>query len=548
MLPHATIPPTLQRLLNHFWPCFTRPTFTTFAALITGLITHTGPRTICGMLTGTGLARTWPHHRAHTFFSHRTWDPHHLGQTMAQMIVDTCTTPDQDLTLALDDTLIKRSGPHVHHRYRQHDGARPKSDPLTWGVCYIVTALTVHLPGRAKALALPVLTACWRPNRTQRPTGKARHNGPRPHPDTAHLSSTAATARILDTARTRHTQTQKGLRLRLDKEAALPAGHRLPGTDPTPALKTRLAEREQELATAQADHDQALARVLELSKPTTGPTTGPDTPDRPTKTETAIAMATRLAHQFSDRTIHVVADSAYHSPALRALPTNMTWTFRLATNAVLADVPPPPSVGTPTRPGRPRYSGDRLGTPDQIAATATFTPTDNSQEMAAIDCRWVRSLGPTPVRLILVRAPHSQNPYDLALLSTDTTSPVEEIVKRYADRWPIEVCFQDSRAHLGLEQARNRTRAAIERTVPFQLLAYSLVVVWYRLHGDVAADVATRRHRQPWYHSKTDPAFSDMITALRRAVIEHRISCRVSDQGVLRLIRDIVWDRFDMAA
>ena len=110
------------------------------------------------------------------------------------------------------------------------------------------------------------------------------------------------------------------------------------------------------------------------------------------------------------------------------------------------------------------------------------------------------------------------------------------------------MCFQDSRAHLGLEQARNRTRAAIERTVPFQLLAYSLVVVWYRLHGDGAADVAARRHRQPWYRSKTDPAFSDMITALRRAVIEHRISCRVSDQGVLRLIRDIVWDRFDMAA
>ncbi|WP_028646923.1 transposase [Nocardiopsis sp. CNT312] len=119
MLPHATAPPTLQRLLTHFWPCFTRPTFTTFAALITGLITRTGPRTVCGMLTGSGLARTRPHDRAHTFFSRHRWNPHHPGQIMARLIVDLCTTPGQDLTLA--GTLIKRSVRHVRH----HDGARP---------------------------------------------------------------------------------------------------------------------------------------------------------------------------------------------------------------------------------------------------------------------------------------------------------------------------------------------------------------------------------------------------------------------------------------
>src|SRR5699024_5453942 len=98
------------------------------------------------------------------------------------------------------------------------------------------------------------------------------------------------------------------------------------------------------------------------------------------------------------------------------------------------------------------------------------------------------------------------------------------------------------------EQARNRTRAAVERTVPLQFLAYSLVVVWYRLHGDGQADVSARRRDQPWYRSKTDPAFADMIAALRRAVIEHRISCRVSDLGMVRLIREIVWDQLDMAA
>lgn len=479
--------------------------------------------------------------------------PHHLGEVTARLIVATCTTAGQALTLVIDDTLIKRAGRRVFARFRQHDGARPKSDPMAWGVCFLVTALAIRIPGRRLALALPTLTACWRPSPTKRRPGKADHNGPLPQPETAHVSSTAATARILDTARTRYEQAQFGLQLRLNKEAALPAGHRLPGPDSKPALHARLTEREQELARAQSAHDHALQRVLELSKPRTGAANPgpPHSEQRPTKTETAIALATRQAHLFDDRMVHVVTDAAYHSPALRALPTHMTWTFRLLSNAALSDVPPPAPTGSATRPGRPRYGGHRLGTPDQIARTLTFTPaatTAPDQEIAAIECRWVRSLGPTPVRLILVRHAHSTKSYDLALLSTDTHSTAEEVVERYADRWPIEVCFQDSRAHLGLEQARNRTPTAVERTVPFQLLVYSLVVLWYLHYGDSQADVAARRRDQPWYQCKTDPAFADMIAALRRAVIEHRISARVPDLGLRRLIREIVLGRFDMAA
>ncbi|WP_017616600.1 IS701 family transposase [Nocardiopsis salina] len=550
MLPNATVPPNLQRLLNHFWPCFTRPTFATFTALLTGLITHTGPRTVCGMLTGSGLARLWPHHRAHTFFSHRRWDPHHLGRTMARLIAATCTPPGQDLTLIVDDTLIKRQGARVFGRYRQHDGAGPADQPMNWGVCYVVTALAAHLPGKTKALALPTLISCWRPARTHRPAGRARKQGHAPHPHTAHLSATAATARVLDHARARYTQARNGLAMRLDQEAALPAGHRLPGPDPKTALKARLDQREHELDRARTDHDQALERVLQQSRPAPGPAPGPDEPDRPTKTETAIALATQQARLFADRTVHVVADAAYHSPALRALPANLTWTFRLMSSAVLSQPPPPARPGSPTRPGRPAHAGPRLGTAAQIAAQAASTPAGNGtgQQIAVLECRWPRSLGPLPLRLVLVRHARSRKSYDLALLTTDTTSTAEEIVQRYTDRWPIEVCFQDSRAHLGLEQARNRTRAAVERTVPFQLLAYSLVVLWYLHHGNSRADVAARRRDQPWYRSKTEPAFSDMIAALREQVIEHRISCRVPDLGVTQLIREIVQGRIDTAA
>lgn len=89
----------------------------------------------------------------------------------------------------------------------------------------------------------------------------------------------------------------------------------------------------------------------------------------PSKVEVAAALVTLLALAFPDRTVHVVADAAYHGPALRDLPTSVTWTCRLPRNAVLYDLAPPRTG----KRGRPRTKGDRLGTAAEIAATATWT-------------------------------------------------------------------------------------------------------------------------------------------------------------------------------
>ena len=77
-----------------------------------------------------------------------------------------------------------------------------------------------------------------------------------------------------------------------------------------------------------------------------------------------------LAAAFPDRRVHVVADAAYKGPAWRDLPASVTFTTRLASNAVLY-APAPPRTG---RRGRPALKGPRLGTPTELAATATWTP------------------------------------------------------------------------------------------------------------------------------------------------------------------------------
>lgn len=73
MLPGLTLPASLRRLLGAFTPCFTKPTFVVFTAMVVGMVTQTGSRTVCGMLAGAGLAQTWSHDRVHRFFAGAVW-------------------------------------------------------------------------------------------------------------------------------------------------------------------------------------------------------------------------------------------------------------------------------------------------------------------------------------------------------------------------------------------------------------------------------------------------------------------------------------------
>ena len=89
-------------------------------------------------------------------------------------------------------------------------------------------------------------------------------------------------------------------------------------------------------------------------------------------------------------------------------------------------------------------------------------------------------------------------------------------------RWAIEVTFFDCRQTLGVGQARNRAPLAVERTWAFGMYVYSLVVVWYALHGHKPEIVTQRRLSAPWYLAKTDPSFTDMLSTLRRTIIAAR--------------------------
>jgi DDE superfamily endonuclease len=245
-----------------------------------------------------------------------------------------------------------------------------------------------------------------------------------------------------------------------------------------------------------------------------------------------------VAAAHRDRTVHVVADAWYAGAAgapgatrgatrERDWPTPVTLTSRLRVNAVLHSI----AVPMAGKPGRPRRIGARLGTPTDLAAAARWRPAtvrrygrDDTVQVAEYRCLWYGVYRSRTVRVLLVRdrADRAETGYRLALVSTDLTSPADELVARYAARWAIEVAFEDAKQLTGVGQARNRTLRAVERTVPFGLLTQSLVVVWYTLHGHHPEVTAERRRHAPWYRTKTEPAYLDMIVTLRRTLIAAR--------------------------
>jgi Transposase DDE domain len=260
-------------------------------------------------------------------------------------------------------------------------------------------------------------------------------------------------------------------------------------------------------------------------------------------TASPVELAGRLlgliAAEFPDRGVHGVGDAAYHGKPLLVPAT--TWTTRLPVNAALYDLAPPHTG----RRGRPALKGVKLGTPALVAANADWKKSRivrygrcESVYLAEVACIWYGSFGNTAGRCVLVRDDDSTKSYDLALFSLDETVLAAEVVQRYAVRWSIEPSNAAGKQQMGVGQARNRVQKAVERTVPFGMLVQSMVIVWYVLHGYHPDDVAARRLEQPWYDSKTEPSFEDMISKLRRTVIAARFTAVRPDQGDPDLLRD----------
>ena len=242
-------------------------------------------------------------------------------------------------------------------------------------------------------------------------------------------------------------------------------------------------------------------------------------------------MITSLARELPGRRISVTADSAYAGQELKQLPDAVTWTTRLRANAALHDLPP---ARTGKR-GRPPKKGDRLPPLAKIAAAAfsqvTVTRYGKTETIAihAFTCLWYSVAGTAPVTVILIRD-KSKTGCDLALVTTEQDPDIARVIERYAARWSIEVAIEDAKQLFGTGQARNRTAAAVERTIPFMLACQAIAVCWYATAGHHPTDTKARRLNAPWYTAKTEPSTADMTAKLRRVIIAAKFKRLHPDQ------------------
>jgi hypothetical protein len=167
------LPSSLNELLLLFEPCFTKPTFQTFRALVVGQISQARLRCVTGMLIGARLSELWHHARAHRFFSQARWCVDELGLRVAELIVERLLEPGAPLIVPIDDTLAKRRGRRVFGCFWHHDAtANSRSGSVAWGNNWVTAGINVKLPFLERTVCLLILFRLWRPRRKEIPKGK----------------------------------------------------------------------------------------------------------------------------------------------------------------------------------------------------------------------------------------------------------------------------------------------------------------------------------------------------------------------------------------
>jgi DDE superfamily endonuclease len=228
------------------------------------------------------------------------------------------------------------------------------------------------------------------------------------------------------------------------------------------------------------------------------------------------------------RMVVFVADSSYAVLELLAHVSRLcraSLITRLRLDAALYD---PPPERQPAQKGRPRLKGDRrpplhavLDDPETEWITLTsenwYGQGPREVNLCTDTAIWYHSgKPPVPIRWLLIRDPQKEvDPQ--ALLSTDLDHAPEQILNWFVQRGPVEVTFEEARAHLGLETQRQWNDQAIARSTPALLSLYSIVTLVAHLLIKQGQSLV----RSTAWYVKTYPTFSDAIAWVRRDLWDH---------------------------
>jgi DDE superfamily endonuclease len=252
-----------------------------------------------------------------------------------------------------------------------------------------------------------------------------------------------------------------------------------------------------------------------------------------------------------DVAIKVIGDGAYSviELGLTCLKLQVSLIAPLRLDARLFAPPPAPR---PHQMGRPPVVGKRLpklttvlhdpNTEWETLTVNWYGGIQRTLEVTTGTALWYSTgTDPLPIRWVLTRDPEGKRE-PKAYFSTDQAQSAKEIVEDFVKRWSLEVTYEESRAHLGVETQRQWSDLAIERSTPCLLGLYSLVVLLaHALHPDGNVPV----QQAAWY-PKTHATFGDILATVRRhlwggltsqTVASHPDLCLVPRADLARLLQ-----------
>lgn len=271
-----------------------------------------------------------------------------------------------------------------------------------------------------------------------------------------------------------------------------------------------------------------------------------------TPIELAKEMVSQLMQWFPDRKFVLLGDGGYASHDLAWFAfrhrKQLTLVSLFHDDANLFNPPPARRKG---KTGRPRIKGDKAPSPGKIVARTKpkrttvgwYGGADRKIEFVSDTGHWYKGgNGLIDLRWVYVHDVQGTH-RDQYFYSTDPSMTAQQIVTLYTARWSIEVTFQEVREHLGFETTKQYCQKSALRTGPCLLGLYSLVALIY---------ARLVKGRDPIIHAtsgytKTEPAFSDALFAVRRVlwaetVLKHPIAASVVPKLPHRL-KDFMLDQ-----
>jgi len=218
-----------------------------------------------------------------------------------------------------------------------------------------------------------------------------------------------------------------------------------------------------------------------------------------------------------------VGDSSYAAlDLLNAVREKVVMVTRLRLDAALYE---PAQARKKGQFGRTRKKGKRLPNLTEVIKNpetkwekivVNWYEKEKEIEVTSGSCVWFHfGKEAVPIRWVIVSDPRGEFETQALLCTNQTTEPVK-IVEWFIRRWQVEVTFEESRRHLGIETQRQWSDKAIGRTTPCLFGLFSLITM---MAQELSKGGKLKIRSAVWY-KKEVATFSDAIGCVRHSLWE----------------------------